>query len=789
MKRFGLLLSLLVACSLSAQSVDFTELSLFVKPDTAHLAINAKVSLKYTQKRTVDSLWLDGIKMDYHTVQWNGGAVEYHFNEDGIWLKPDPTKAKKLNEIFISYTAHPRKGIYFIGWDDETGLSKKQIWTQGQGIDHRHWIPHRDDQTDKLKINLNITFDKNYEVVANGILKNKKAIGDSLLEWNYQMEKPMSSYLIAIAIGKYAFKETKSKSGIPLTQYFYPERADDYPWYYYKNEEIFNFLEEEIGLPYPWPNYKQVPVQDFRHGAMENTTATIFGDFFLVDSIAFNDQNYTYVNAHELAHQWFGNLVTAKNSDHHWLHEGAATYYQWLSERNLYGRDYFDWERYKAAQLVFSASLADTVPLGNGKAGSNRFYQKGAWVLYMLNQRLGRANFREMMKHFLTKYSYGVVTTDSLNESIKAVTGTGMPQFFEKWVYTAGEPVIEMSSKLTERDSGYVLEVTYLPKNSPALHEQLKIPVKLKYANGTEEVQYLYGEPSAAQLSLVLSDKPDCWIINPDMAVLARITETKDLDVWLNQYSHSVNLLDRYQALAALKSFEIKDKKNLLSEVVRDTGEFFALRAEALRQLLQADYNKYGQELMLALRSDDIQLQKEAVLMVEKLNGALRHRLESLREGKSYELRTNAVHKSILPSAPSRNEWLYDDVFGRQPGIPGQEVLITSLVYRSLLFKDAQAFDQLVALSSSGYDFLVRINAMQALQALGTLREDMLPHLFDALFDYNWKLRGQARAMLQKFHQDKKTVKMVDQYIENHRAEWDDFRKRMVDTTFGTNNS
>ncbi len=786
MKQLCWLILVFSGLSLPAQPVDFTELSLFVTFFPERSEVSGAVYLKYAQTGKADSIWLDGIKMDYHTVQWNGAEVDFDYNEEGLWLKPDPSRAKKINEIFISYTAHPRKGLYFIGWDDETGLSKKQIWTQGQGIDHRHWIPHRDDQTDKVKINLNITFDKGYEVISNGVLKEKKEVEETY-EWVYEMQKPMSSYLIAIAIGEYDSRQTQSKSGVPLQQYYYPERAEDYPWFYYKNEEIFNFLEEEIGVPYPWKNYKQVPVQDFRHGAMENTTATIFGDFFLVDSIAFNDRNYTYVNAHELAHQWFGNLVTAQNSDHHWLHEGFATYYQWLSEHNLYGQDYFDWERYKAAQLVFEASMMDTVPLGNVKAGSNRFYQKGAWVLYMLNHRLGRAKFREVMQYFLNRHSFGVVTTDSLNHAIKAVTGNGADDFFKMWVGTAGEPVMEMNSTLVEQEGQYALEITYLPQNFPPLHDQLKIPVKLVYANGREDIQHIYGESSAARLSLILSEEPVCWIVNPGMNLLARVKESKALEIWERQYELSTNVLDRYQAVLALGSFSIKDKRDLLRQIVRDTSEFFSLRAEALRQLLEADYDKYDQELMVALRSSDVQLQKEAVLLVNQMSGALRHRLQKLREGASYELRANAIHKSVIPSSPARNEWLYDSLYHRQPGIPGHEVLITSLAYRVLLFKDQEAFLHLVRLSSSGYDFITRISAMQALQSVGIFREDMLPHLFDALFDYNWKLRSQGRAMLLKYYKDKKYEKMIRTYIDEHRHEWDDFRIRTVDSTFGSN--
>ncbi|MDZ7847537.1 MAG: hypothetical protein U5L96_12645 [Owenweeksia sp.] len=229
---------------------DFTHLSLFIKPDTQKAAIDGAVYLKYTQSETIDSLWLDGIRMEYHTVQLNGEEVAYEFNDKGIWLQPDTAITRDTNQIFISYTATPRKGIYFIGWQDTTGLSKRQIWTQGQGIDHRHWIPHNDDQTDKVLVDINVTFDADYEVVANGRLVQKKKLDDGTQEWLYHMEKPMSSYLIAVAIGRYKKLSTQSAAGTPLEQYFYADRFRDYKSYYYKNEEIHNFLQDEIGCAF-----------------------------------------------------------------------------------------------------------------------------------------------------------------------------------------------------------------------------------------------------------------------------------------------------------------------------------------------------------------------------------------------------------------------------------------------------------------------------------------------------------------------------------------------------------
>ena len=136
------------------------------------------------------------------------------------------------------------------------------------------------------------------------------------------MQQPMSSYLVALAIGKYHKRAETSKSGIPLELYYYPEDSLKFEPTYRYTKQIFGFLETEIGVPYPWQNYKQVPVKDFLYAGMENTGTTIFADSFVIDSIAFIDKNYVNVNAHELAHQWFGNLVTETSGTHHWLQEG-----------------------------------------------------------------------------------------------------------------------------------------------------------------------------------------------------------------------------------------------------------------------------------------------------------------------------------------------------------------------------------------------------------------------------------------------------------------------------------
>lgn len=244
----------------------------------------------------------------------------------------------------------------------------------------------------------------------------------------------MSSYLVMLAIGKFKHKKEKSKSGIPLENYFKPVDEDKYEYTYNHSTRIFNYLEKEIGVKYPWEVYRQVPVEDFLYAGMENTSSTIFAQDFVVDESAYNDRNYINVNAHELAHQWFGDLVTAKSGKHHWLQEGFATYYALLAERDIFGDDYFFNALYRSSLQLRNASKTDTIPVLNEKASSLSFYQKGAWALHAIREEIGAEKFQKVVQNYLKKYAYkNVETADFLNEIAK-VSNFDIVKFQKKWL-------------------------------------------------------------------------------------------------------------------------------------------------------------------------------------------------------------------------------------------------------------------------------------------------------------------------------------------------------------------
>ncbi len=407
-------------------------------------SVGGKVIYTFDILKPVDSIYLDSKNIYDYIIFLNDKEIEYYYDSGKLWLIEE-FKPSKKNKLSIEFNAMPKKAIYFVGWQDE---APNQIWTQGQGKYTSNWLPSIDDTNDKIEFDLSITFNNNYEVIANGRLVNKE-VGETTTKWSYNMNQPMSSYLVALAIGKYDKKVEYSKSGIPLEMYYYLQDSLKVEPTYRYTKQMFDFLEEGIGVGYPWQNYKQVPVHDFLYAGMENTSCTIFSDAFMVDETAFVDKNYVNVNAHELAHQWFGDLVTAKSGEHHWLQEGFATYYALLAEKEVFGDDYYDWRLYEYAQELLEQDKAgNSTSILNPKSSSTTFYKKGAWVLHMLREKVGDKAFKKAVKCYLKKHQFKNVETDDFISEVEKYSKDDLSDFKAKWLVSKELPYEDMEEFL-----------------------------------------------------------------------------------------------------------------------------------------------------------------------------------------------------------------------------------------------------------------------------------------------------------------------------------------------------
>tara|TARA_B100001059_G_C17837443_1_gene589208 strand:- start:6037 stop:8133 length:2097 start_codon:yes stop_codon:yes gene_type:complete len=454
--RYLLVLFITFLClSAKAQQTEFIDF-ISIKAEVGFEKDNTvKGKAKYIYKvlKPFDSLFIDAVNMEIINFYDDHYDLDFEYNGKQIVYKPT-FKANTYHELNIEYTVKPKKALYFTEKEDSN-----QIWTQGQGKYTSHWLPSIDDMNDKIEFDLSITYHKDYQVIANGLLVEKK-VNDSTITWHYDMQKPMSSYLVALAIGKYDTRVITSKSGIPIELYYYPEDSLKVEPTYRYTKQMFDFLEDEIGVSYPWQNYKQVPVKDFLYSGMENTSCTIFSDDFMIDDISFVDKNYVNVNAHELAHQWFGDLVTETSGTHHWLQEGFATYYALLAERDVFGDDYYYWRLYEyAEELMEQQKAGEGTMLLDPKSSSTTFYKKGAWVLHMLRERVGDKAFKKAVKSYLNTYAFKNVETENFIVEVEKASGQDLTDFVDLWLKSKLLPydvMIEELKSVSDAVNGYL---------------------------------------------------------------------------------------------------------------------------------------------------------------------------------------------------------------------------------------------------------------------------------------------------------------------------------------------
>jgi len=440
------------------QYVDFKSVSGQLTINDSHKTISGHVDYDFEVLQPIDTIRIDGKNMEFTNVQIDGKDV--NFLNTGKELQILNKFQIGNNHLTFNYNVKPKQALYFVDIENDD----VQIWTQGQGRYTSNWFPSFDDVNEKVIFSLGVSFKKGYQVVSNGVLKSKTENNDQI-HWQYQMENPMSSYLLVLSVGKYDKREFKSKSKIPLEYYLENKDTVRFEPTYRYSKRIFDFLEKEIGVKYPWKIFRQIPVRDFLYAGMENTTTTLFTTRYVVDDVAFVDRNYTNVDAHELAHHWFGDLITAESSTHHWLQEGFATYYALLAERNIFGDDYFYAKLYDTAQQIKFASRTDAIPVLNAKASSLTFYEKGAWTLFVLHQSIGDKAFKKAVKNYLNKYAFKNVNTQNFFDEVKKVSDFDLVQFQKTWLESTAFDTPTANALLSKNNAIKVrLEVDKLKK-------------------------------------------------------------------------------------------------------------------------------------------------------------------------------------------------------------------------------------------------------------------------------------------------------------------------------------
>ncbi len=485
---------------------------------------------------------LDAVELEILAVELAGHALPYL--HDGRRLRvqlPAPATQGDRFSIDVRYRACPRRGLYFVAPDAGYPHKPVQVWSQGQDEDSRYWFPCFDSPHEKATSELEVTVPAAMTAVSNGVLVSDRTEGE-LRTLHWRLDVPHSCYLVTLVVGELASLEARWRD-VPVVTYVERGRLADAERTLARTPQMLELFSRRFGVDYPYPRYAQVFVADFIFGGMENTSATTLTDSVLLDERAALDHDVDALVAHELAHQWFGDLVTCRDWGEGWLNEGFATYAEYLWREHYQGRDAADLELEVWAEAYFgedSERYRRTIAEKRYDEPIDLFdhhlYEKGGRVLHMLRHELGDEAFFASIRHYLTKHRHGVVETRDLVRAIEDATGRVLDGFFSQWVIDgAGHPELAVAVEWQpERAAARVAVVQKHQDDRTA--PVFRLNTTLRFRVGGRELERRLELTEREQVFWYeLPQAPSQAIFDPGRVLLAKVEVDKPEALWISE--------------------------------------------------------------------------------------------------------------------------------------------------------------------------------------------------------------------------------------------------------------
>jgi len=726
----------------------------------------------------IDSIVFSVSELKISSIKINDKDANFKLKGNDVVIYP-PVKLvwQSTNKIAFDYSAKPTEGLYFIGWNDPNQLKRKQIWA------HRpdHWLPVT---SGILTVDMAVTVDDRYKVFNNGVREKVIKNVDHTQTWYYKMNHPNPFFSTCLVIGDYDFVSLKTKRGLPLEQWYYPDWKDHVEPTYRYMPEMFDYFEAEFGVNYPWELYREAPVIDYMYGAMETTTSTIFGDYLMVDKRGYLGRNYVNVNAHELAHQWFGDYISHLKNKDVWITESFATYWAKKFEQHIFGEDYYQNIRNLELADALEASTHDNYAVGHGSGGRNRWYPKGSLVLDMLRDVMGDDEFRAAIKFYLESHPYQVAETNDFLAAIRKATGKSLEWFFEEWIYRGGEPSYEISYQQFTNNSGgketrISVDQVHKTDNLIGLFK-MPIDFEVHYKDGTsdQKKQWISGRHEEVIIPNTAGKSVDFVLFDPNRKVLKKVRFIKSYDELASQALHASNMIDRYDALLALRDFPLNQKK---ADILKcyDKETYQLTKGEIIAQLSQDNSDETKQLIIRAINDPDDKVRLAVLQNVIKIPASIKVNYEKLLTDSSY-LNVELALTNLCSSFPKEVK-KYLDLTKNEVGWRGRDIRITWLEI-SINNGNKKVLDELKRYTGESYEFETRINAINTLKRLNILDELVVRNMIQGLTHWNYKIKAAESDNLKYFYAQDKYKALIDKVVEEGttaaaKAELDKIRK------------
>lgn len=688
---------------------------------------------------------LDAIAFDIHSVEIREHGQEKFVPADTVYdgnvlrvsIAPHIARAS----IRVRYVATPRRGLYFLAPDEHVRDRPNQVWSQCQDEDGRHVFPCFDKPHHKQAFTARITAPKGWFVLSNGV-KQSNDEEESRGIFRYHMADPTPAYLFSIVAGEFARIDAEA-DGVQL-HYFVPKgREADGLRTFRRTPEMVKRFGELTGVRYPWKSYSQIVVSDFIFGGMENTTVTTMYEHILLDERANIDVTADDLVAHELAHHWFGDLVTCRDWSHAWLNEGFATFMEQIDKEGHLGLDeYENGVRGDLATYISEAQGRYRRPIVCQDYESpidifdRHLYEKGACVLHLLRRELGDAAFWSGVSTYLKRHAQGVVETRDLMRALEESSGKSLERFFDQWVFRAGHPDLEVKIDHGDKLLTVSVKQTHVAQNAKedphaAQPFCVDIDLDLVFADGTRRQETRRIDQASTTFAIQVPSRPKFVVVDPSLRILGDVKVECPRDMLHAQLANAPTARGRLLAASLLGKFDDPATTRALTASLANENEFWAVRAEAAGTLGK-------------IRSDEALdvLVKHTQVAHAKVRRAVVAALGQFRSPKAAE--------ALKPLALKDASYLVEAEAARALGQTRQSI----------------AFDTLIdVLDRPSWSDIVRAGAIDGLAALRDERAH--PHVL-ARTRYGIPTRGRRAAIvaLPKLSTDRKVREALEELLD-----------------------
>lgn len=500
------------------------------------------------------------------------------------------------------------KGLYFINPANKPGGFMPQIWSQGEPESNSMWFPTMDSPNQKMTQDIYLTVDNKYITLSNGALISSIQNEDGNRTDHWRQNKENAPYLTMIAIGQFE-KIKDSWNGIDVDYYVeqpYDSRAKEI---FGNTPEMLEFYSNKLGVKYPWDKYAQIVVREYVSGAMENTSAVIFGDFMYDTKEKLKGKNHEDIIAHELFHHWFGDLVTCESWANLPLNESFATYGEYLWKEYKYGQmaadyhlhlDYTNYLReskYKKEDLIrFNyTNILDMF--------DNHSYAKGGRILHMLRSLIGEEAFFQGLKFYLEDNAYQTVEIHDLRIAMEKTSGRDLNWFFNQWFLSSGHPELNINYSYNKKE--LIIEIEQMQDLTTTPLYRLPSSIQF-YTKGKLRREHITLTDKKSIFKFELDSKPELIDFDPDRILLTTREDNKNREELLQQFIQSNRFEAKYEAFSRLTTDPVSRNKKLLKIALKDP--FWKIRANAIEYLNNSYHNSkihYKDDMEELLKRED----------------------------------------------------------------------------------------------------------------------------------------------------------------------------------------